>query len=87
MFLLRVALGERAVAEAYENCVAKRKSQFNVHYTTWRLIISLCGETLPLKQESLHLRHPKLSRSALENRELEAKRITGFTAVLKDGKT
>jgi len=34
LFLLRVPLGERAVAEADDHCVAKRKSLFNVHYTT-----------------------------------------------------
>ena len=69
------------------NYVAKDNSILNTHCTTWSSVVSLCGETLPLKQESLHFTHPKISLSALENRELDTNRIIGLTAVLKDGKT
>jgi len=75
------------VTEAYKDNVAKHSSILKNHCTTWGLIILLSGATLPLWQEGLHFTQPKISRSALENRELDTKRIIGFTAVLKDGKT
>ena len=73
--------------EANENYVAKHNAILNTHCTTWSSVISLSGETFPLKQESLHFTHPKISLSALLNRELDTNRIIGLTAVLKDGKT
>lgn len=45
------------------------------------------SESLALLQENLHTGQLNISFSGFENRELDTKRITGLTAVLKDGKT
>lgn len=87
LLLLTSLHDQMVVVQACDSYVTSHISILSVYLIICSTIVSLCGRTLSLLQESLHTRHLNISFRGLENRELDTKRIRGLTAVLKDGKT